>query len=66
MSDPNYMHEFDGNLMGLCKTIIGSRICHQPEDAEIHQRYVKSQVDAQTEADYDAMETLDDGGHQRG
>ena len=45
MSDPNYAHEFNPNKHGLCKYIIGGRkhprICHLPEDAEIHVRAQK-------------------------
>jgi hypothetical protein len=49
MSDPRYMHEFWPNKKGLCKRIVGCQMCHEPEDAEVHQRFVRKQKEDEEE-----------------
>lgn len=41
MSDTRHAHHFDPNRNGLCKTIVGTEMCHLPEDAPVHTRQLK-------------------------
>lgn len=43
MSDPNN-HEFLPNRLGKCKQVVGSSICHLPEDAPAHVRWADSEA----------------------
>jgi hypothetical protein len=46
VSDPNHMHEFNPSRRGVCKTIIGSRICGGSEADAAHVLYEQNRVHA--------------------
>lgn len=39
MSDPRHAHEFLPNRKGQCKQIVGTEMCHKPQDAIEHMRF---------------------------
>lgn len=57
MSDPNN-HEFWPNKRGKCKQIIGSMMCHLPEDAPAHERWKRNHVEDISESEPDELADL--------
>lgn len=44
--DPNYLHEFNPNRHGYCKSIISGRHCGLGDIADVHVRYEQNRVRA--------------------